>query len=278
MGTFNFDEAGAAEAAANAALAEAKTYAEGQASAAQAAAIADAAGKYQIAGDYEAAGAAAAVQGNLDTEVLRAKAAEEANAAAIKVEKERMDAFMLSAEVGEAAVDTLKEIQSYITSDGTAAAKMADDIAAAQAAADKAQGEVDALEGVVAGVKATADAAATKTELSEAKQEITDIITENERVVSEALTDLDTRTAELEGKKATIESALQASDIVSGSANGTISVKGSDIAVTGLGSAAYTEASAYATAAQGALADAAAPQATTYTKTEVDAMWEWEEI
>ena len=35
-----------------------------------------------LAGNYDAAGAAAAVQGNLDTEVLRAKAAEEANAAA----------------------------------------------------------------------------------------------------------------------------------------------------------------------------------------------------
>ena len=282
MGTFAFD----AEGAAAQALQDAKDYADGLKTTIDAAyAQADAtnlqaAKDYAdgLAGNYDEAGAAAAVQGNLDTEVLRAKAAEEANAAAIKVEKERMDAFMLSAEVGEAAVDTLKEIQSYITSDGTAAAKMAEDIATAQAAADAAQGEVDALEGVVAGVKATADAAATKTELSEAKQEITDIITENERVVSEALTDLNTRTAELEGKKATIESALQAADIVSGSANGTISVKGSDIAVTGLGSAAYTEASAYATAAQGALADAAAPQATTYTKTEVDAMWEWEEI
>lgn len=37
-------------------------------------------------------------------------------------------------------------------------------------------------------------------------------------------------------------------------------------------------ASNYATAAQGAKADAAAPQATTYTKTEVDAMWAWEEL
>jgi hypothetical protein len=34
----------------------------------------------------------------------------------------------------------------------------------------------------------------------------------------------------------------------------------------------------YATAAQGAKADAAAPQATTYTKNEVDAMWAWEEL
>ncbi len=39
--------------------------------------------------------------------------------------------------------------------------------------------------------------------------------------------------------------ALQASDITIGSANGTIAVKGTDIAVKGLGSAAFTEASAY---------------------------------
>ncbi len=165
MGTFNFEEAGAAEAAANAALEEAKTYAEGQASAAQAAAIADAAGKYQVAGNYEEAGAAAAVQGNLDTEVLRAKAAEEANANAIAAEKARMDAFLADATISEAAVDTLKEIQAYITSDGAAAQEMLAAIEAAQGAADAAQGEVDALEGVVAGVKATADAAATQVAL-----------------------------------------------------------------------------------------------------------------
>lgn len=42
----------------------------------------------------------------------------------------------------------------------------------------------------------------------------------------------------------------------------------------------YTDGLAvnYATAAQGAKADAAAPQATTYTKTEVDTMWNWEII
>lgn len=154
--------------------------------------------------------------------------------------------------------DTLKEVADWIGSDTTGAAQMQTDIATLKADAN--------TEGSVA-----------KT-VKDAKEEITNIITENERVVAEALTDLDTRTAELEGKNATIDSALQAADIVSGSANGTISVKGADIAVKGLGSAAYTEASAYATAAQGALAEAAAPQATTYNKTEVDAMWEWEEI
>lgn len=161
MGNFAFD----AEGSADAALASAKSYAEGQASAAQAAAIADAAGKYQVKGDYEAAGAAAAVQGNLDAEVLRAKAAEEANAKAIKAEKERMDAFLDDATISDAAVDTLKEIQAYITSDGAAAQEMLAAIEAAQGAADAAQGDVDALEGVVAGVKATAEAAATKVAL-----------------------------------------------------------------------------------------------------------------
>jgi hypothetical protein len=107
------------------------------------------------------------------------------------------------------------------------------------------------------------------------RQEIEAIITENERVVAEALTNLDSRATALEAKNNTIDSALQASDITTGSADGTIAVKGSNVAVAGLKSAAYTESSAYATAAQGAKAEAAAPQATTYTKTEVDAMLSW---
>lgn len=53
------------------------------------------------------------------------------------------------------------------------------------------------------------------------------------------------------------DSALQKADIATGSANGTISVEGSDIAVKGLGSAAYTASTAYATAAQGTKADSA---------------------
>ena len=45
--------------------------------------------------------------------------------------------------------------------------------------------------------------------------------------------------------------------IAEGSENGTISVNNANVAVHGLGSAAFTESSAYATAAQGALADTA---------------------
>ena len=46
-----------------------------------------------------------------------------------------------------------------------------------------------------------------------------------------------------------------APEITTGSANGTIAVGGVDVAVKGLGSAAYTETTAYATAAQGTKAD-----------------------
>ena len=56
---------------------------------------------------------------------------------------------------------------------------------------------------------------------------------------------------------ALVGDALVKTDIATGSANGNISVKGTDVAVKGLGSAAFTASTAYATAAQGALADTA---------------------
>lgn len=46
----------------------------------------------------------------------------------------------------------------------------------------------------------------------------------------------------IDGDKAKLDSALQQDDIATGTANGTISVKGADVAVKGLGSAAYADA------------------------------------
>lgn len=57
------------------------------------------------------------------------------------------------------------------------------------------------------------------------------------------------------------DTALQAADITSGTTNGTISVDGTEVAVAGLGSAAYTDSTAYATAAQGTLAASALQEA-----------------
>ena len=52
-----------------------------------------------------------------------------------------------------------------------------------------------------------------------------------------------------------------AATLVEGTANGTVKFNGTDVPVHGLGSAAYTESNAYATAAQGALADTALQKA-----------------
>lgn len=67
-----------------------------------------------------------------------------------------------------------------------------------------------------------------------------------------------------QGAKA--DSALQASDVVTGTVNGTINVKGNSVVVHGLGTAAYTNVEAYDAAgtAATALTDAKA-----YTDTEV---------
>lgn len=58
-----------------------------------------------------------------------------------------------------------------------------------------------------------------------------------------------------------------AATLVEGTANGTVKFNGTDVPVHGLGSAAYTESTAYATAAQGALADTALQKADITTGT-----------
>ena len=72
-----------------------------------------------------------------------------------------------------------------------------------------------------------------------------------------------------QGTKA--DSALQKADITTGSANGTIAVKGADVAVKGLGSAAYTASTAYDAAGTAETkANAALASAKTYAENEAD--------
>lgn len=73
---------------------------------------------------------------------------------------------------------------------------------------------------------------------------------------------------EVDGKiKVTRASLPAAATLVEGTANGTVKFNGTDVPVHGLKSAAYTEASDYATAAQGALADSALQKADIATGT-----------
>ena len=164
------------------------------------------------------------------------------------------------------------------TTAGSVAKAVADEASLRENADNAINGRIDALAAVVGAPESDVEATG-----------IFKVIEENEKTTANALTDLDTRLQDVENKKDSIESALQASDITTGGANGTISVKGTDVKVKGLGSAAYTEASAYATAAQGAKADTAyqKPEAgipltdldsSVYTQEEVNDMWAWAEL
>lgn len=80
---------------------------------------------------------------------------------------------------------------------------------------------------------------------------LNDEVIANEETVAAALTELDERVDALEAKNATIDSALQQADIVTGSTNGTISVKGTEVAVAGLQDAAYVTIESLNATAQG---------------------------
>lgn len=66
---------------------------------------------------------------------------------------------------------------------------------------------------------------------------------------------------EVDGKVVVSRADLPTYSVTPGTTNGTVAFNGSDVAVTGLKSAAYTDATDYATAAQGALADSALQKA-----------------
>lgn len=248
-----------------------------------------------------------------DETTARAAADEAMDARLVKVET-----FFKTAdgETLDTALDTLVEIQKYITEDGSAADQMVQDIAAnAKAIEDevKARGEADAaLQGAIdlkadASVVETLSGKVTNLETASAthatKDEVTAVsdalneyknahkddytntqVDEKIKAVADdvaALNDTYASDAELtaaiEGEvtrangayaakayETTVDGhisnttvhitadertmwngALHATDIVTGTANGTIAVKGTDVAVKGLGSAAYAETSAF---------------------------------
>ena len=147
--------------------------------------------------------------------------------------KTKIETFMAAADVSDAAIDTLKEIQNYITTDGAAAQKMTADIASKVAqttydakvaeleAADAALGNrATALEGIVGKeaegdqgatglVKKVADNAAgiatNKTEIANLKKAMGDV----EHVAAQsALEAVSGRVTTVEGKVTNLETAV----------------------------------------------------------------------
>lgn len=271
------------------------------------------------------------LQGNIDTV-----------SSGLAAVKEDIDTFLADADVTEKAVDTLKEIQEYITSDGEAAATMTaniaenakaieDEISRAtgkeaelQAAIDAkvAQTVYDAKVAELAGAdtamaeritsleNANKEGGSVATAIEDAKSEAIDTAASDATTkANQALTDskaytdtevgkdrtrldaleADTHThsnkelldtydqtnadikdavtkkhehanlsileAITQAKVNAWDAALQASDIATGSGDGTISVKGTDVAVKGLGSAAFTNSDAYDVAGAAAAVD-----------------------
>lgn len=222
--------------------------------------------------------------------------------ASIKEAKDAADAAQAAADKAQGEVDALESVVAGVETVANAAATQValteevnrakkaegNNAAAIKAIADDylvGQDRTD-LEGMINGKVAQTTYDAKMLELAKADS---DNLEAAKKYADGLVSDLDVTDAavsgqyvsavgQADGKISVTRAALPTYVLSTGSVNGTVALNGVDAAVKGLGSAAYTETGAYATAAQGAKADAAAPQATTYTKDQVDAMWAWEEL
>lgn len=127
------------------------------------------------------------------------------------------------------------------------------------------EGKVTALGNTVASTYATkqelTDHANAATGLYETKDNAASKLAEAKKYTDDEIEELALGTMSKEAaadyiKKAEIDN-FAVTTVVTGSDDGTIAVDGKDVAVKGLGSAAYTASTAYATAAQGTKADTA---------------------
>lgn len=237
---------------------------------------------------------AANIVGKLDISVYEAKVAELAKADAdnLQAAKDYADAEIakLDSATVAAQVEANKQAIEILNGDANVANSVRNITATelAKIINDNDATSVDTLEEIAAWIADHPESvAAINKEISDVKALVgtTAVATQ----ITDAINALDVTDAavagkyvsavsEADGKISVTRADLPTYTLATGSANGTVSFNGSDVAVKGLASAAYTEASAYATAAQGAKADAAAPADSVYTKTEVDAFWAWEEL
>ena len=141
----------------------------------------------------------------------------------------------------KAAIEAINNADTGILAQAKEYADSKDEaIEAAQSAADTAQGEVDALETLVG----TIPEGATATNVVDYAEEIVAALeangyddTEVRGLISDNTTAIEKNATDIAAVKETADSAVQ--EVVSDTANGTIAVDGTDVAVTGLGTAAY---------------------------------------
>ncbi len=203
-----------------------------------------------------------------------------ASASTLAEVKGKVDAFFAGADISETAEqykDTLKELQTYLTEDAAAAATMAGNIAAnktdvrtfatstvnGHAIGTVVEDKIVAQTIVLNGSEIKLDGYV-KNSATDASIATTDTINaalgKLEAKADKALTDASNAAA---AGVTSLNDKTGAVTIATGTSNGSIKVGDADVAVKGLGSAAYTASTEYATAAQGAKADSALQEITT---------------
>lgn len=206
---------------------------------------------YEEASAFDAAGSAAAVLGTAADEAT-ANTVYGVKAAAAKAQAD-IDAFFAAADKGDAALDTLKEIQDFLNSDSGTVQKLVNDVAGNKAAIE------DIVDGTTTVAKATnADTAAEASGLNASGVAAVKAVKVDNATNADKAADADK-----------LGGAVAADYLKKADAPGY-----DDILTKTAAEAGYQPKGNYATAAQGAKADTAVQPATLnnyYTKTEADA-------
>lgn len=149
-------------------------------------------------------------------------------------EKKRINTILTGEDDLDDTINTFKELQEYIATHGEEAADIVKNI----------NNEISRAQGAETALSTRID------NLDYEKGE-----TENYYISS---------IKQVDGKIEAFNKQIPIRTVTTGSSNGTISVNNSDVKVKGLGSAAYTASTAYATAVQGGKADSAVQETTKF--------------
>ena len=178
----------------------------------------------------------------------------------------------------KANTDAIAKLNGNNTQEGSVAKQIKDaiDTFAGSANGDKVIDNITELLTYVSGVDGSKTLAEAIAQIADNKGKIETLNGDNTIAGSVAKAVKDAIDAEIDrankayataAQGAKADSAVQKTDITTGTANGTIKVQGQAVSVYGLKSAAYTESSAYATSTQGSKADSALQE---ITKTDSD--------
>lgn len=223
-----------------------------------------------IEGDYLKSSDKTELQSNIDKKVAQSDydtkiaALEKADTDNLKTAKDYTDSLANGAV--KANTDAIAKLNGNASAEGSIAKQIQDAINefAGTADADNVIENVTELLNYVSGVDGSKTLSEAIAQIAENKGKIETLNGSNTTAGSVAKQVKDAIDSEVnranaayattaQGAKA--DSAVQT--VVEGTTNGTIKVDGTDVAVKGLGSAAYTESTAYATSAQGGKADSA---------------------